>query len=68
MEKLTHKEKRKLINAKYYAKKRKEKGEDKGLALSAAKLENKQLRLTIEKLKKRIKELESLGNWTDDED
>ena len=40
MEKLTPKEKKKLINAKYYAKKKKEKtGEEKELSAKALKLD-----------------------------
>jgi len=73
MEGLSKAEKRKLINARYYAKKRSEKGHKVDMSYDNLKLENIELKKTIEKLKEDIKNLKGnqMGmeiNWSDDED
>jgi len=73
MEELSKAEKRKLINARYYAKKRSEKGQKVDMSYDNLKLENIELKKTIEKLKEDIKNLKGnqMGmeiNWSDDED
>ena len=70
MDDLTPSEKRKLTNAKYYARKSQEKGEEAKISYENLKLENKQLKATIKKI---LQEIESLKNanqvmdWSDDD-
>ncbi len=76
MEELTKAEKRKLVNARYYAKKRAEKGKQTELSNDNLKLENLELKKTIETLKAEIKKLKDnpqvFGGqvlvWSDEED
>ena len=73
MEELTKAEKRKLINARYYAKKRAEQGKNTKLSYENLKLENQELKMTIVKLKAEIKKLKEnpMGQvlvWSDEED
>ena len=70
MDDLTPSEKSKLTNAKYYARKSQEKGEEAKISYENLKLENKQLKATIKKI---LQEIESLKNanqvmdWSDDD-
>ena len=70
MDDLTPSEKRKLTNAKYYARKSEEKGKESKISYENLKLENKQLKATIKKI---LQEIESLKNanqvmdWSDDD-
>ncbi len=73
MEELTQAEKRKLINARYYAKKRAGQGKNTKLSYDNLKIENQELKLTIVKLKAEIKKLKDnpIGQvlvWSDEED
>ena len=70
MEELSQSEKRKIINARYYAKKKSEKGEDFKISYQNLKLENKQLKMTIQKLKEEIEDLKNengVMDWSDDD-
>tara|TARA_R110000824_G_scaffold6060_5_gene27837 strand:- start:1096 stop:1308 length:213 start_codon:yes stop_codon:yes gene_type:complete len=70
MDKLTPSEKRKLKNAKYYAKKRDEKGKEAKTSYENLKLENKQLKETIKKILQEIDNLKKANeviDWSDED-
>ena len=70
MDDLTPSEKRKLKNAKYYAKRKEEKGEEAKISYENLKLENKQLKLTIKKILQEIDNLKNANevmDWSDED-
>ena len=70
MDELTPSEKRKLTNAKYYAKRSEEKGKEAKISYENLKLENKQLKLTIKKILHEIENLKTANqimDWSDED-